>query len=69
MIKYCPNCKAELKPCGGVRRCPVCEGKYYILETQDPKSKEFAGPRCYNCEHERTCTIMKDKEACIINKT
>ena len=40
MIKYCPNYTGELKQSGGVKFCSNCKGKYYILETQDPITKD-----------------------------
>ena len=40
MIRYCPNCGSNLVPCQGVKRCPECKGKYYILETQQPEKEK-----------------------------
>lgn len=41
MIKYCPNCKNELKEdsklAQGCKKCVNCKGVYYILETTEPK--------------------------------
>lgn len=40
-IKFCPNCKGELAPSGGVKKCLTCKGKYYILETSKPELSEM----------------------------
>lgn len=39
MIRCCPNCGGKLKQSGGVKLCTECEGKYYILETHEPKKE------------------------------
>jgi len=79
MIKWCPNCKNELKQSGGVKHCLNCGGKYYILETQDPKPaivveeticgtdvKGFDGKGCWRCDQKDKC-IENLKERNLIN--
>src|ERR1035437_427911 len=41
MITFCPNCGGKLKQSGGVKHCLGCDGKYYILETQHPKTSSL----------------------------
>jgi len=48
MIKFCPNCQTELtndqKLSQGCKRCTVCGGVYFIIETTEPPKNKVRKP-------------------------
>lgn len=67
MIANCPNCANALvennKLAQGVKECPYCEGRFFILETKKPKELFWCNDEAVDIASE-SFPAIRCKEQC-----